>query len=168
MTTERPMFPPKRDNPFRLVGGIDAAPMPTHHRADPEQSTDEPLSNARRRDRDDVARAIRRHEDARDAYSRALLWAAQAEGENLPAAQIEEARNAALLAGAELSDRGRSLLVVLPTDPRGLVDLLMYVEKHFSLMPPEINGRSTAFDLLRTVRLSLRGIANYGKHGREA
>jgi hypothetical protein len=62
------------------------------------------------------------------------------------------------------------LLVVMPTDPKALVDLLMYLEKNFSVLPPEIaagasNGESLAFDLLRTVRLSLRQIAKYGKHG---
>lgn len=37
MTTERPTFPPRRNNPYRLVGGIDAAPMPAQRRAEPEQ-----------------------------------------------------------------------------------------------------------------------------------
>jgi len=55
----------------------------------------------------------------------------------------------------------------MPTDPKALADLLMYLEKHFSLLPPEINGKSLAFDLLRTMRLSLRHIAKYGKHGRD-
>ena len=43
--------------------------------------------------------------------------------------------------------------------------------KNFSVLPPEIacgasNGQSLAFDLLRTVRLSLREIAKHGKRGR--
>jgi hypothetical protein len=48
--------------------------------------------------------------------------------------------------------------------------VLFYLEKNFSVLPPEIacgdsNGQSLAFDLLRTVRLSLRAISKYGKHG---
>jgi hypothetical protein len=41
----------------------------------------------------------------------------------------------------------------------------LYLEKNFSLLPQECCGRSLAFDLLRTMRLSLRKIAKYGKHG---
>ena len=52
------------------------------------------------------------------------------------------------------------MLVVMPTDPRALVDLLMYLEKNFSM---EICGRSLAFDLLRILRLSLRAVTKYGK-----
>jgi len=48
----------------------------------------------------------------------------------------------------------------MPTDPRALVDLLMYLEKNFSM---EICGRSLAFDLLRILRLSLRAVTKYGK-----
>jgi hypothetical protein len=44
------------------------------------------------------------------------------------------------------------------------------LEKNFSILPLEltqgVNGcQSLAFDLLRTMRLSLRRIAKYGKHG---
>jgi hypothetical protein len=164
MTIEKPMLPPRRDNPFRLVGGFEAPQEPSR-RAAPIETPDDDGYPGLMRGREDVARHIRRHEDARTAYSRAALWAAQAEAENLPPAQIEEARNAALLAGAELVERGRSLVVVLPTDLKGLVDLLMYIEKHFSLLPQEVNGRSLAFSLLRTMRQSLRAVAKYGKAG---
>jgi hypothetical protein len=56
----------------------------------------------------------------------------------------------------------------MPTDPKGLVDLLMYLEKNFSVLPQEISqgagaNQSLAFDLLRTVRLSLREIAGLRK-----
>ena len=57
----------------------------------------------------------------------------------------------------------------MPTDLKALVDLLLYLEKNFSLLPPEIscgasNGQSLAFNLLQSVRLSLREIAKYGKN----
>jgi hypothetical protein len=57
----------------------------------------------------------------------------------------------------------------LPADqaPGALVDLLLYLEKHFTTLPREVNGRSLAFDLLRTVRLSLRKIAQYGKYEKD-
>jgi hypothetical protein len=70
-----------------------------------------------------------------------------------------------------MTEAARNLLVVLPTSLIALVDLLFYLEKNFSVLPPEIacgasNGQSLALDLLRTVRLSLREIAKYGKSGR--
>ena len=63
-----------------------------------------------------------------------------------------------------MQECGRSLVICMPTDPRALVDLLLYLEKNFSILPQEISGRSLAFDLLRTTRLSLRKVARYGKH----
>jgi hypothetical protein len=36
----------------------------------------------------------------------------------------------------------------MPTDPKALVDLLMYMERHFSILPQEINGQSLAFFML--------------------
>jgi hypothetical protein len=48
-----------------------------------------------------------------------------------------------------------------------VADLLLYLEKHFSLLPTEICGRSLAFDLLRTMRLSLRCVAKYGKYDKD-
>jgi hypothetical protein len=38
-----------------------------------------------------------------------------------------------------------------------------YLEQNFSVLPQEFHGRSLAFDLLRTLRLSLRKYAGYGK-----
>jgi hypothetical protein len=51
----------------------------------------------------------------------------------------------------------------MPTDLRGLVDVLMYLEKNFSLLPQDVCGKSLALELLRTMRLSLRKVAGYGK-----
>jgi hypothetical protein len=34
-------------------------------------------------------------------------------------------------------------VICMPTDPKAPVDLLMYMERHFSILPQEINGRST-------------------------
>jgi hypothetical protein len=52
--------------------------------------------------------------------------------------------------------------------PRSEPDAIRGV--YHAVLPPEIasgtsNGQSLAFDLLRTVRLSLRAISKYGKHG---
>jgi hypothetical protein len=53
-------------------------------------------------------------------------------------------------------------MIVMPTDRRALVALLLYLEKNFGVLPQEFCGRSLAFDLLRTMRLSLRKIEGYG------
>jgi hypothetical protein len=162
MTIERPMFPPRRDNPFRLVGGVDVAQERTipaaHH-------YDDPPAKIAWRTRDDVRTAIREHEEARARYGRAAAWTAAAEEDGLPAANIEQARQDPAQLYAEMQESARSLVIAMPTDPKGLVDLLMYLERHFSILPQEVNGRSLAFFMLRTVRLSLRGIGNYGKVG---
>jgi hypothetical protein len=70
----------------------------------------------------------------------------------------------------EMQEAARHLLICMPTDPKGLVDLLLYLENNFSILPLEISqgrcngdGQSLAFDLLRTVRLSLREIAGLRK-----
>jgi hypothetical protein len=62
----------------------------------------------------------------------------------------------------EMQFRGRALVIVMPTDRRALVDLLLYLEKNFSVLPQEFCGRSLAFHLLRTLRLSLRKSEGYG------
>jgi hypothetical protein len=56
--------------------------------------------------------------------------------------------------------RGRNLMIVMPTEHRALIDLLLYLEQNFSLLPREINEQSTVLSLLRTMRISLR---RYGK-----
>jgi hypothetical protein len=101
---------------------------------------------------------------------KAVAWEAAAEAEELPAHRIEEARQNTVTAYREMQEAARSLLICMPTDPKALVDLLLYMEKNFSVLPQEIShgastGHSLAFDLLRTVRLSLREIARYGKYG---
>jgi hypothetical protein len=80
-------------------------------------------------------------------------------------ANIEAARQETAVLYSEMQEAGRHLVICMPTDPKALVDLLMYMERHFSILPQEINGRSLAFFMLHTVRLSLRGIAKYGKSG---
>jgi hypothetical protein len=40
-----------------------------------------------------------------------------------------------------------------------------YLEKNFTILPQEAMGRSLAFDLLHTVRLTMRSVAKYGKVG---
>ncbi|QWG16113.1 hypothetical protein KMZ68_13775 [Bradyrhizobium sediminis] len=119
------------------------------------------------RSRDLVAHDIRQHEAARAHYAQAVAWTAAAEESNLPPAQIEDARKAVVEAFEEMNWRGRCLVVSMPTDLRGLVDLTMYLEKHFSILPPEVGGKSLALELLKTMRLSLRAVAKYGKHRRD-
>jgi hypothetical protein len=122
------------------------------------------------RDRKAVQSDIDGHIAARRAYGQALARVTAIEDGNLPTAQIEEANLRAFEAYEVMTEAARRLLVVMPTDLKALVDLLLYLEKNFSVLPPEIacgvsNGQSLAFDLLRTVRLSLREIAKYGKQG---
>jgi hypothetical protein len=81
--------------------------------------------------------------------------------------KIEQARLDTFGLYQEMQECARGLVVVMPTSPRALVDLLLYLEKHFTTLPQEVNGRSLAFDLLRTVRLSLRKIAQYGKYEKD-
>ena len=162
MTIERPMFPPRRDNPLRLVGGFDVE-QPQERGAALDQPDAELAPGPRWRTREGVHQGIAEHEEARDRYAKGVAWLAAAEAENLPQANIEAARQDLVQLHAEMIESARRLIVVLPTDPKALVDLLMYLEKHFSLLPHEINGRSLAFYLLRATRLSLREIANYRK-----
>jgi hypothetical protein len=117
------------------------------------------------RNREGVQKAIREHEEARRAYAKAVAWLAAAEEEGLPMANIEAARKDTAQLYAEMQVRAAGLVISMPTEPRALVDLLMYLEKHFSILPQEVNGRSLAFFMLRTVRLSLREVARYGKYG---
>jgi hypothetical protein len=115
------------------------------------------------RTRELIREDIEMHMAARVAYGQAVAWEAAAEFQNLPTAQIEEARKRTVCAYEEMRYRGQNLVVVMPTDRRALVDLLLYLEKNFSVLPQEYNGRSLAFDLLRTMRLSLRKSEGYGK-----
>jgi hypothetical protein len=58
------------------------------------------------------------------------------------------------MAYREMQQAARHLLIRMPTDPKGLVDLSMYLEKNFSVLPQEVihggSGQSLAVDLLRT------------------
>jgi hypothetical protein len=167
MTIDRPMFPSRRDNPFHLVGGVDVTLEPEQRRAQAVREDDEPAPRGRLREQDRVARDIQEFERARTGYRQAVAWLAAAEAGEIPGAHVEVARQDLALLYEEMQDSARNLLVVMPTDLKGLVDLTMYLEKHFSILPEEINGRSLAFHLLKTVRLSLRSIAKYGNKRRE-
>jgi hypothetical protein len=117
------------------------------------------------RSREHIQGDIEMHMAAREAHAKAVAWEVAAESENLPPAQVEEARKRTAEAFEEMQFRGRALVIVMPTDRRALVDLLLYLEKNFSILPQEFCGRSLAFDLLRTMRLSLRKYEGYGKAG---
>jgi hypothetical protein len=123
-----------------------------------------------RRSRECVQRDIDEHKASRDRYAKAVAWLTAAESQNLPPANIEAAREEQVVLYEEMQASACNLLICMPTDPKALVDLLLYLEKNFSVLPQEIQrGGSTveslAFNLLRTVRLSLRPIARCGKHG---
>jgi hypothetical protein len=176
MTIDRPMFPPRRENPLRLVGGIDASTALQQRRTAAAPPDVEPLPEVGYRDRECVRRAIAEHERARDAYAKAVAWLVAAEAENLPAANIEAARQELAVLYAEMQEAARRLIIVMPTDLKALVDLTMYLEINFSSLPDEIvrssgsrssfpKTESLAFHLLRTMRLSLRHVAKYGKLG---
>ena len=124
------------------------------------------------RSREAVQRDIDAHIKERKAYGRAAAWAEAARDQMLPECTIENAQADADMAYNTMIEAARHLLICMPTDPRGLVDLLMYLEKNFSALPQEVThsiaggGQSLAFDLLRTVRMSLREITKYGKFGK--
>jgi hypothetical protein len=71
--------------------------------------------------------------------TRAVAWLAAAEDGNLPAANIEATRDDTIGLEMELEEAARSLATTEPHDRRALIDLLMYMEKHFSLLPHEVN-----------------------------
>ncbi|MGY2906566.1 hypothetical protein [Bradyrhizobium sp. URHC0002] len=127
------------------------------------------------RDRACVKRGIEAHIEARRTYQAAVSWLAAAEAENLSIASIEAAREDTRKFHAEMVEAARSLIIVMPTDLKALCDLTMYLEKNFTILPTDVvvagdfggvpRVESFAFHLLRTVRLSLRHVAKYGKHG---
>jgi hypothetical protein len=143
--------------------------------ADAVDAVDSPVPPARPRhirDREDVTERVGDHREAVTAYSRAVAWEAAAESQNLPPAQVEEARQRTAEAFNKMQDCARMLFIIAPTDLRALVDLLMYLEKNFSTLPATVSHsgsseQSIAFSLLRTMRLSLRAVAKYGKYGPE-
>jgi hypothetical protein len=124
------------------------------------------------RSRSAVHRDIEAHVRARKAHGKAVAWEAAAQAEELHPYKIEEARCSTAMAFEEMKEAARNLLICMPTDPRGQVDLLMYTEKNFSVLPLDVDhGASTMqslpFHFLRTVRLSLRrsrSTASTGRH----
>jgi hypothetical protein len=124
-----------------------------------------------------VKREIDAHIAARCAYQKGVSWIAAAEAEKLPQASIEAAREDLHRLHAEMVEAARSLVVVMPTDLKALCDLTMYLENNFTSLPAEVDtggmrgtmpkSETLAFNLLRTVRLSLRHVARYGKHGKD-
>jgi hypothetical protein len=141
-----------------------AKPTPTAAEISPGEALYGPS-----RSRSAVQANIDAHIKARKDYGRAVAWEmAVLDGEGVRS-QLEDAREHTLKAYEELQEAARHLLICMPTDAKALVDILLYLEKNFSTLPPEMvhganTGQSLAFDLLRTVRLSLRAIAKYGKH----
>jgi hypothetical protein len=120
--------------------------------------------------REAVQRDIDRHIKAHKDYGRAVAWEMAAQDGDAVRSQLEDAREHTLKAYEELQEAARNLLICMPTDPKGLVDLLLYLEQNFSVLPAEIHhqgevSQSLAFTLLRTVRLSLRGVEKHGHTG---
>jgi hypothetical protein len=145
--------------------------FPGSSEREPTAAKPEPTGEKRygsSRSRAAVQADIDAHIKSRKAYGKAVAWEAAAQDDDLPAYRIEEARCLTAMAYREMQEAARHLLICMPTDPKGLVDLLMYLEKNFSVLPQEISqgagaNQSLAFDLLRTVRLSLREIAGLRK-----
>jgi hypothetical protein len=152
MTTDRPMFPP-RGNPFRVVGGTACPPS--------VDLPDEPPVN--RRSRNDVLEAIEEHKRARKAWTQGVAWTAAAEAGEIPGADVETAIRETAMLFEEMQFAARRLLIERPTDLKGFVDLLMYMEQNFSTLPPEVGGNSLGLELVKTLRLSLRSLTKYGK-----
>ena len=50
------------------------------------------------------------------------------------------------------------MVICMPTEHKALVDLLLYLEQNFSVLPQEFHGRSPAFDLLRTMPPQICGL----------
>jgi hypothetical protein len=120
------------------------------------------------RSRSAVQADIDKHIMARKAYAKAVAWEAACRDGDAIEQQVEEAREYTERAYLEMKDAARDLLICMPTDPKGLVDLLLYLEQNFSTLPQEITScshksQSLALELLRTVRLSLREIAGLRK-----
>jgi hypothetical protein len=122
------------------------------------------------RSRSAVQADIDAHVKARKAYGKAVAWEAACREEDAVEYQREEARELTERRYQEMKDAARHLLICMPTDPKGLVDLLQYLEHNFSVLPEEMrscrgsnSSESLAFNLLRTVRLSLREIAGLRK-----
>jgi hypothetical protein len=174
----------ERKNPFRLVGGTDAneEALPKTAKSRRRQSAvevdDKPEDREPGyRDRATVKREIDEHIAARKAYQQGVSWIAAAEAENLPVANIEAAREDLRQLHAEMVEASRQLVIVMPTDLKALCDLTMYLENNFTSLPTEVDtggmrgtmpkSEALAFNLLRTVRLSLRHVARYGKHGKD-
>jgi hypothetical protein len=135
-------------------------------KAAPEHS---PADEVEYRSRGHVQADIDEHVKARKAYGKAVAWEAACRDGDAIEQQLEEAREYTERRYQEMQYAGRSLLITMPTDPKGLVDLLMYLEKlqcaTAGLEPQRGTGPSLALELLRTMRLSLREITKYGKYG---
>jgi hypothetical protein len=120
------------------------------------------------RSRSAVQADIDAHISARKAYGKAVAWEAACRDGDAVEYQREEAREHTERTYREMKDAARHLLICMPTDPKGLVDLLLYLEQNFSVLPDEITSgshksESLAFHLLRAVRLSLREITGLRK-----
>jgi hypothetical protein len=161
MTIERPMFPPRGDSNV-IVKFPGSRQHEGTNLAASEPQEEAPSKKRDWRTRERIREDIDLHVAARAAYGKAVAWEAAAESGNLPQSQIEETRKRTAQAFQEMTYRAQMLVVVMPTDGRALVDLLLYLEQNFSVLPQECNGRSLAFNLLRTMRLSLRKVEHYG------
>jgi hypothetical protein len=78
------------------------------------------------------------HIKARKAYRRAVAWEAACREEDAVEYQREEARCLTAMAYENMMEAARNLLICTPTDPKALVDLLLYLEQNFSTLPSEI------------------------------
>ncbi|OPH82979.1 hypothetical protein [Nitrobacter vulgaris] len=137
-------------------------------RAPASESPNKPSQEMAWRSREHVQSSIKEHRAAWDRYAQAVAWVAAVESGNLPVGQIEAAKQDLAELHAEMDYCARMLLVCMPTDVKALIELLLYLERNFTILPQEIrhagvSSNSLAFDLLRTVRLSLREVLKANK-----
>lgn len=125
------MFPPRRDNPLRLVGGIDV----TEQKIAPRHQQEEAEPRCDYGTQEDLRRYIKRFEEARARYYQALAWTAAAEAGEIPGADVEAAKQDNVLHHTDMTEAGRLLILIGPTDPKAMIDWCLYMEKNFSLLP---------------------------------
>jgi len=180
MTIDRPMFPPRRDNPFRLVGGNDFTPPPE---PTPSQS-----KRIKRRgpykgtafhsdglpvidpagEKDQIFRYIAEHRAAITHYDQCVTAENDAEGE-ASANEFLYLQHNTKNAFDRLMLWARCVIVHRPTTRRGLIHQARYLGAQYSkhvgwdeggcqtiYLPEQINDRPWVASFLRSLSSGLR------------
>jgi hypothetical protein len=178
MTIERPMFPPRRDNPFRVVGGIDFTPLPEPM---PAQSKRERRGRARTAwhtdglpvidpagEQDHIFRHIAEHRAAIAHYDHCVTVENDAEGKVSADEHFYIQQNTSA-AFDRLMLWARCVIASHPTTRRGLIHQARYLAAQFSehvgrdagacqniYLPTQINDRPWVATFLRSLAAGLR------------